>query len=159
MQHCKKVDTPISKAGPESINTGEELNEDEARTARRAIARMNYMAQDRPDLSVAARVMSQHMSQPREWIVPVIKRAMRNLKRYPRCRLFVSSSVTEKFQISVWSDSDWANDPTTRKSCSGGLHSGQRSDGRSLVEALNVALSSGEAELNASVTSRRFQRQ
>ena len=38
---------------------------------------LNYRAQDRPDLSVAARVMSQYMSKPREGIVPVVKRAMR----------------------------------------------------------------------------------
>ena len=42
-------DTPVTKAGEESINTGDELNENEARRARRAIARMNYMSQDRPD--------------------------------------------------------------------------------------------------------------
>ena len=60
MQQCKDVDTPMTKAGEESINTGDELNEDEARRARRAIARMNYMSEDRHDLSVAARVMSQY---------------------------------------------------------------------------------------------------
>ena len=152
LQHCKNVDTPISKAGQESINTGEELNEDEARKARRAIARMNYMAQDRPDLSVAARAMSQHMSKPREAIVPVIKRAIRYLKQYPRCRLFVSNSVTEKFEISVWSDSDWANDPTTRKSRGGGyIQVNGVTVGHWSKTQLNVALSPGEAELNASV--------
>ena len=67
----------MTKAGEESVNTGDELNENEARRARRAIARMNYMSQDRPDLSVAARLMSQYMSRPREGIVPVIKRAIR----------------------------------------------------------------------------------
>ena len=65
MQQCKDVDTPVTKAGEESINTGDELNENEARRARRAIARMNDMSQDRPHLSVAARLMSQYMSRPR----------------------------------------------------------------------------------------------
>ena len=88
MQQCKDVDSPMTEAGEEFTNTFDELNEDEARRARRAIARMNYMSQDRPDLSVAARVMSQYMCRPREEIVPVIKRAIRYLKRCPRCRLF-----------------------------------------------------------------------
>ena len=44
IQQCKDVDTPVKKAGEESINTGDELNENEARRARRAIARMNYMS-------------------------------------------------------------------------------------------------------------------
>ena len=114
MQQRKNVDTPISRAGQESIHTVEELKDDEARRSRGAIAPMNYMAQNRPDLSVAPRVMSQYMSKPREGIVPVIKRAIRYLKQYLRCRVFVSNSVTEKFEIIEWSDSDWANDPTTR---------------------------------------------
>ena len=58
MQQRKDLDTPVTKAGEESINTGDELNEDEARRARRAIARKNYMSQDRPDLSVVARCPS-----------------------------------------------------------------------------------------------------
>ena len=35
VQHCKDVDTLVTKAGEESINTGDELNENEARRARR----------------------------------------------------------------------------------------------------------------------------
>ena len=77
----------VAKAGEESINTGDEVNEDEARRARGAIARMNYMFQDRPDLSTATRVMSQYLSRPREEIVLVIKRAIRCLKCYPRSRV------------------------------------------------------------------------
>ena len=66
IQQCKDVDTPMTKADEESINTVDELNEDEARRARRVIARLNDMSQDRSDLSVAARVMSQCMSRARE---------------------------------------------------------------------------------------------
>ena len=119
MQQCNDVDTPMTKAGEESINTGDELNEDEARRARGPIARMNYMSQDRPDLSVAAPMMSQYISRPREGIVPVIKRAIRYLKRYPRCRLVEPNNHSENFEISVWSDSDSASEQATRRSCSG----------------------------------------
>ena len=48
MDQCSEVDTPITKNGQDSLNNGEELHEEEARRARRAIARVNYMAQDRP---------------------------------------------------------------------------------------------------------------
>ena len=142
MQQCKDVDTPMTKAGQESINTGDELNEDEARRARRAIARMTYMSQDRPDLSVAARVMSQYMSKPREEIVPVIKRAIRYLKRYPRCRLVVPNKLSENFEISAWSDSDWASEQATRRSCSGGcIQVNGVTVGHWSKTQLNVALS------------------
>ena len=145
MQQCKDVDTPVTKAGEESINTGDELNENEAR-------RVNYMSQDRPDLSVAARLMSQYMSRPREGIVPVIKRAIRYLKRYPRCCLVVPNNLSENFEIGVWSDSDWASEQATRRSCSGGyIQVNGVTVGHWSKTQLNVALSSGGAELNASV--------
>ena len=57
MEQCSEVDTPITKHGQDSQNNGEELHEEEARSARRAIARINYMAHNRPDISVAARVL------------------------------------------------------------------------------------------------------
>ena len=81
---------------------------------RRATAQMNYMAQDRFDLFVAARVTSLYVSKPREETVPVIERATRHFKRYPRYRLVVSNSAPWKFER------QWANDLTTSKSCSGG---------------------------------------
>ena len=54
MEQCSDVDTPITENGQDSLNSEEELHEEEARRARRAIARINDMAQDRPDISVAA---------------------------------------------------------------------------------------------------------
>ena len=98
MQHCKDVDTPMTKAGEESINTGGELDDDEAWRARRAIARMNVWSQDRPGLSVAARVVFEYLSRPREVIVAVIKRAIRYLKRHPRCRCVVPNTLLENFR-------------------------------------------------------------
>ena len=38
MDQCSEVDTPITKNGQDSFNNGEELHEEEARRARRAIA-------------------------------------------------------------------------------------------------------------------------
>ena len=107
MDQCSEVDTPITKNGQDNLNNGEELHEEEARRARRAIARINYMAQDRPDISVAARVLSQCMAGPREGVLPAIKRVIRYLRRYPRCIIEIDSDqqVTE---LDVWTDSDWA---------------------------------------------------
>ena len=128
-----------------------ERNEEEARRARRAIARINYMAQDRADTSVAARVLSQCMAGPREGVLPAIKRVIRYLRRYPRCIIEIDSDqqVTE---LDVWTDSDWAGDAETRKSCSGGsLQLGTSTIHHWSKLQANVALSSGEAELNSAV--------
>ena len=122
MNKCNEVDTPMSKDGMESIDTGNELSAAEATVARRAIARVNYMAQDRPDLAFVARIMSQHMAAPRDGIVLVIKRVLRYLKRFPRCVLTVPTMKEgDAWEVKGWADSDWATDPRTRKSCSGGF--------------------------------------
>ena len=52
----------------------------------------------------------------------------------------------------MWSDSDWASEQATRRSCSGGyIQVNGVTVGHWSKTQLNVALSSGEAELNASV--------
>lgn len=151
MEHCKEVDTPITKNCQEQVHLGEELPEEDARRVRRSIARINYMAQDRPDLSVAARIMSQCMSRPREGVRTCVKRAIRYLRKYPRCILEVTPAAAFD-QLDVWTDSDWAGDIVSRKSCSGGsLQLGGTTVQHWSKVQSNVALSSGEAELNSAV--------
>ena len=57
-EEYSEVETAKTKDGQDRLNNGEELHEEEARRARRAIARISYMAQDRLDISVVARVLS-----------------------------------------------------------------------------------------------------
>ena len=76
------------------------------------------MAQDRPDSSSAARVVSQHMSLPQTGTVEAVKRIMRYTKKYHKC-----VQIIEKYNedIKCLVDSDWAEDVSTTKSCSGGV--------------------------------------
>jgi hypothetical protein len=95
-----------------------EMTSANATLYRRAAARINYVALDRPDLSFASRVASSHMSCPKEGDDLLIKRIIRYLKGKPRV------AIRYKFQeesegITVFTDSDWAGDQTTRKSTSG----------------------------------------
>ena len=150
MLHASTVDTPLTREGQDTAGMGDDLDEGTARSARRSIARINYMAQDRPDLGAAARVLSQHMAQPKSGVIPVLKRVLRYLRKYPRGILKVTGVV--EWIIEVFTDSDWAGDVASRRSCSGG---GLMIDSNlvhhwSKLQA-NVALSSGEAELNAAV--------
>ena len=87
---------------------------------RRAAARINYVALDRPDLCFASRVASSHMSCPKEGDDKLIKRIIRYLKGKQRV------AIRYKFQeesegIVVYTDSDWAGDIESRKSTSGGV--------------------------------------
>jgi hypothetical protein len=149
MKQCTVVDTPVTKDGADKIGVGDELPEDEAKRARRAIARINYMAQDRPDLSVAARLLSQHMAVPREGVVPGIKRVIRYIQKYPRGVSYIGKHYDTPI-LHVWTDSDWAGDLESRRSCSGGsLQLDTATVHHWSKLQTNVALPSGEAELNA----------
>ena len=91
------------------------------------------------------------MASPREGVLQAIKRVIRYLRRYPRCIIEINSDqqVTE---LDVWTDSDWAGDVETRKSCSrGSLQLGTSTIHHWAKLQANVALSSGEAEPNSAV--------
>ena len=152
-EYSKEVSTPSLKELEDQVATGEELTGETATKVRRGIARINYMAQDRPDLSAAAKVMSQHMSKPRDGVVHLLKRCVRYLKKYPILENLIPHGVpADDHDLVVWTDSDWAGDIASRRSTSGGLivYRGAVLMHWSKMQS-NVALSSAEAELNATV--------
>ena len=149
----KEVNTPSTKELEDGNGTGEELQGELATKVRRGIARVNYMSQDRPDLSAAAKSMSQHMSKPREGVLSSLKRCVRYVKKYPVSYMLIPNGVPEDDNtMTVWTDSDWAGDLGSRRSTSGGviIYRGAVMAHWSKSQS-NVALSSGEAELNATV--------
>lgn len=64
MQTCRAAPIPITKDGVLKIRGGNELSTERSRSARRNIAFLNYRAQERPDPSVATRVLAQQRSKP-----------------------------------------------------------------------------------------------
>ena len=155
MEQCKGLATPIGRDEMATLGrdfSGNQLlSEKDATRYRRGAARVNYMAQDRPDLSVASRVLSQGMSSPTSLDEARLKRAIRYLKSHPRCINFMPWQQNSPV-LTLLVDSDWAGDKVSRKSCSGGciLHGNHLISHWSKLQG-NIALSSGEAELNAAV--------
>ena len=157
MTHCNPVATPYVKPAPTVGTllglTGEAkfLSSAEATLYRRAAARINFIALDRPDRSFASRVASSHMSCPKEGDDLLIKRIIRFLKGKPRV------AIRYKFQeetegITVFTDSDWAGDQATRKITSWGVVcTGQHTISWWCKLQSNIALSSCEAERNAAL--------
>jgi hypothetical protein len=127
------------------------MDPDDAWKYRRGTARVNYMAQERPDLGVAVKMLSQSMADPQMGDEVSLKRVIRYLKSFPEC---ISNMYFQdaKPPLVIMSDSDWAGDEETRKSTSGGLvrYGGHLISHWCKTQA-TVALSSGEAELNAIV--------
>ena len=128
-----------------------EMQDFDATTYRRSAARLNYLAQDRPDIAFAANFLARSMALPRVGDEVRMKRVIRYLKAHPRCRLnFVYEEMPK--QVTVLSDSDWAGDQATRRSTSGVMifHGAHLLLFASRLQK-TVALSSCEAELNAQV--------
>jgi hypothetical protein len=95
--------------------------------------------------------MSQTMSPLLQGDEALIKRLLRYLRSYPACVNLILFQQTPG-RIVMQSDSDWAGDVVSRKSTSGGLIA----HGVHLIlhwcsAQANIALSSGEAELNSVV--------
>ena len=91
------------------------------------------------------------MAHPRVGDDVRMKRVIRYLKAHPRCRLIFVYQEMPK-QVTVLSDSDWAGDQATRRSTSGVMifHGAHLLPFASRLQK-TVALSSGEAELDAQV--------
>ena len=98
----------------------ETLNEEDSSRFRALAARANYLSQDRPDIQYATKDLCREMSSPtvRSWTG--LKRLGRYLLDHPRLvHEFRRQGKHDK--LIVWSDTDYAGCPRTRKSTSGGL--------------------------------------
>jgi hypothetical protein len=151
MENCKGLDNPVGAPVKDVLEERIPMDPDDAWKYRRGTVRVNYMAQDRPDLGVAAKMLSQFMADPQMGDEVPLKRVIWYLKSFPECisNLYFQDA---KHPLVIMSDSDWAGDEETRKSTSGGLvrYCGHLISHWCKTQA-TVALSSGEAELNAIV--------
>jgi hypothetical protein len=147
---CKGAATPVSME--KDLPGDVEMEGKEATKYRRGVARVNYLAQDRPDLAVAASLLSRSMAKPMVGDEVRLKRTVRYLKSHPTCRLEYKWQEAPTC-ITVLTDSDWAGDVQTRRSTSGVLVlMGKHPLHFSSKMQKTIALSSGEAELNAQVS-------
>ena len=153
MENCKTTCTPVTHEdySNESGNDERPLMEPlDARKFRACAARLNYLAQDRPDLVVASCLVARSMAAPRVGDEVKLKRAIRYLKLHPVVSIQYQWQP-ETSNITLMTDSDWASCKATRRSCSGGVVM----RGSHLLAFWcklqhKIALSSGEAELYSS---------
>ena len=155
LEACRPVSTPLT---PEDLKDNKDnadekkLDSGETKMYRKATALIVYMAQDRPDLSMAACHLARYMQSPTQESWTRLKRVCRYLKGHPRCVMLYRWQSENREVLKLQTDSDWANDSRTRKSHSGGVimcgdHLLQH---WSRIQPV-IALSSGEAELYSSV--------
>ena len=119
MKNCKSVSSPGSGDEKEFEEDKVLLKGLDSTKYRRAAARLNYMALDRPELSYASKEIARGMANPSEGDVIRLKRVLRFLKGCKRSRInFVWQDPVDT--VTGMSDSDWAGCLKTRRSSSGG---------------------------------------
>ena len=145
---CKSVSTP-GAPDADADRAHEKVPAKEAFLYRRLAAQMNYLQQDRADLSFAAMRMAQSMANPAESDGGKVKRVARHLNGAMRCEVLYRWQQPPT-TIVAYSDSDWAGCTRTRRSTSGGvLFHGSHAIKHWAKMQGGVAVSSGEAELYA----------
>jgi hypothetical protein len=145
LEGANAVCTPGARNSAAQVLDDKPLPERFHTAFRAAAARANYLAQDRPDCQFACKEICRWMSKPTTGSFEAIKRLGRFLVGQPR--LVWRYVFQDDCGITVYSDTDWAGCPRTRKSTSGGCIL----VGRHLIKTwsstqASVALSSGEAE-------------
>ena len=111
--------------------------------------RLAFLAMDRTDIPFASKESARGMAGPTERHFNILKRAVRYLISHRAC-IFVYEQQRWPAQIRLYSDSDWAGCPVTRKSTSGlcvcfGKHCWYTKSSTQVP----ISLSSGEAEYYA----------
>ena len=111
------------------------------------MAKLNFVAQDRPDIQYATKEECGEMSAPTERGLRRLRRLARYLRGAPRMRLWRKRQKGQSVVTAV-ADADYGVCDGTRRSTSGGaLKIGQHCvKSRSVTQAV-VALFTGEAEL------------
>ena len=122
-----------------------------AKEYRALAARANYLSLDRPDIQCAAKEACRDMSQPTTRSLARMKRLARYLLEFPQVIIRYGAEGSDE-AIDVYSDSDWAGCPRTRRSTTGGvlIVDGGVVKSWSAIQT-TVAQSSGEAEYYAMV--------
>ena len=123
-----------------------ELDEGAAAEYRSPCMRLGYLALDRPEVQFAAKECARGMAKPTVRHLQMLKRCARFLKGLPRAVWRFGRQRKSKY-IDVYSDTDWAGCPVSRRSTSAVVVKyGQHTIVTASTTQIPISLSSGEAE-------------
>ena len=144
LEEAKPCSTPMV---PGYVKDNSEENLLETNTCyRRAIGGLLYIATTcRPDIAAAVNILSRKTEKPTKKDFEAVKRIIKYLKTTKDLKLVIDNKREPILQ--VFADSDWANDPSDRRSTIGNLFKLGNNSLLWLCKRQNcIALSSAEAE-------------
>ncbi|XP_019189875.1 PREDICTED: uncharacterized protein LOC109184335 [Ipomoea nil] len=112
---CKPASTPMVP-GHQLQKEGGTLLQDSS-SYRRLVGRLLYLTATRPDITYAVQQLSQFVDTPTNEHLVAAHRVLRYIKKAPGQGIFYPRNGA--MQLNVFSDSDWASCPETRRSVTG----------------------------------------
>ena len=150
LEGCKPMATPGVRATFQELEADEALPTQMHTAFRGASARGNYLSTDRLDAHFACKEICRWMAKPSQQSWKALKRLCRYFAGLPR--LIYVFHQQECAEVDIYTDTDWAGCPKTRKSTSGGcLMLGRHTLKHWSSTQAGVSLSSGEAEFHGVV--------
>jgi len=150
LEGANSAATPGARASFEAMEKDDILAEHLHTPFRGAAARGNYLAADRLDCQFSCKEISRHMAKPSRLAWDALKRLCRYLCGLPR--LVYRYARQEASHVEVFTDTDWAGCPKTRRSTTGGcIMIGRHTIKHWSSTQASVTLSSGEAEFHGCV--------
>ena len=150
LEGANPVATPGVRASFEEVEKDEPLEPHLFSAFRGSAARANYLAADRIDVQFGAKEVCRWMAKPTQQAWNALKRLCRYLVGLPR--LVFRYDYQHAESVEVYTDTDWAGCPRTRKSTNGGcIFLGSHTIKTWSSTQSSVSLSSGEAEFNGVV--------
>ncbi len=150
LEGAKAMSTPGVRHSLKEIEADEDLPANLHTAFRGAAARGNYLSADRIDVQFGCKEICRWMSKPTNLSWQALKRLCRYFNGMQRLVYTYRKQTVDK--VDVYTDTDWAGCPKTRKSTSGGcVLLGRHTIKHWSSTQANVALSSGEAEFNGVV--------
>ena len=154
MEASNPASTPGTATLKQSTNDDAPLDAQEHADYRRAVGKLQWLTDARPDISFATKELARDLQQPTQQSIRKVKHLLRYLRGTQHYKMILRTTHTpqtkEPIDLNIYVDADWAGCPSTRKSTSGFIVTmmGSVVQFGSRTQAV-VALSSAESELYA----------
>ncbi|KAI5313376.1 hypothetical protein L3X38_042550 [Prunus dulcis] len=120
MQSCRACSTPCKPHNQILTDCGEQLSD--PTMFRSVVGALQYLTFTRPDLAYAVNTVCQYMNNPTDVHWLLVKRILRYVQGTLSFGInftSISTRVSDPWQLSAYSDADWAGDINTRRSTTG----------------------------------------